>query len=167
VRKANVIRVERATIAAYDAIHRMMRDTWEDTYGSYFTAEQLPEARRLWLDALPLESALTDPRLFFLLAWEATTLLGFVAAQLRDSNDLFLLRVYVHPAHQRRRVGTLLVNQAVTAFPDALAIRLDVEEGNARGVAFWKQQAFQETGRTRMTVAGVSISLISMEKHLA
>jgi ribosomal protein S18 acetylase RimI-like enzyme len=145
----------------------MMRETWEDTYGSYFTAEQLPEARRLWLDALPLESALTDPRLFFLLAWEATTLLGFVAARLLDSNDLFLLRVYVHPAHQRRRIGTMLVNQAVAAFPDASAIRLDVEEGNARGVAFWKQQAFQETGRTRMTVAGVSISLISMEKHLA
>jgi hypothetical protein len=58
------------------------------------------------------------------------------------------------------------LNPAVTAFPDASAIRLDVEEGNARGVAFWKQQAFQETGRTRMTVC-VSISLISMEKHLA
>jgi hypothetical protein len=42
-----------------------------------------------------------------------------------------------------------------------------VEEGNARGVAFWKQQAFQETRRKPMTVAGVSISLVAMEKRPA
>ena len=159
-----MIRIERATLAAYDAIHRMMSETWEDTYGCYFTAAQLPEARRLWLDALPLESALADPNLFFILAWDEAALLGFIVAQLLDSNDLFLLRVYVHPAHQRRRIGTMLVNQAVTAFPDASAIRLDVEEGNKRGVAFWKQQGFLATGRKPMTVAGVSISLVAMEK---
>ena len=162
-----MIRIEHATVAAYDAIHRMMSETWEDTYGCYFTPAQLPEARRLWLDALPLASALADPNLFFVLAWDETALAGFIVAQLLDSNDLFLLRVYVHPAHQRRGVGTMLVNRAVTAFPNASTIRLDVEEGNARGVAFWKQQAFQETGRKPMTVAGVSISLVAMEKRPA
>ena len=132
-----------------------MSETWEDTYG------------RLWLDALPLASALADPNLFFVLAWDETALAGFVVAQLLDSNDLFLLRVYVHPEHQRRGIGTMLVNRAVMAFPDAATIRLDVEEGNKRGVAFWKQQAFQETGRKPMTVAGVSISLVAMEKRPA
>ena len=35
----------------------------------------------------------------------------------------------------------------------------------ARGL--WKQQEFQATGRKPVTVAGVSISLVAMEKHPA
>jgi ribosomal protein S18 acetylase RimI-like enzyme len=62
---------------------------------------------------------LADPNLFFVLAWDETALAGFIVAQLLDSNDLFLLRVHVHPAHQRRGIGTTLVDRAVSAFPNA------------------------------------------------
>jgi hypothetical protein len=36
----------------------------------------LPEARRLWLYARPLEFAIEDPTLFFMLAWEEFQELG-------------------------------------------------------------------------------------------
>ena len=162
-----MVRVEHATIADYDAIYRVMSVTWEDTYHRYFSTERLIEARRVWLDALPLDSALVDPGLLFLLAWDEATLLGFVAARALPSGDLFVLRLYVVPAHQRRRLGTMLLNQAIASYPDAPTIRLDVDAGNQKGLAFWTHQEFRETGRKQVRVAGVTISLIEMAKPLA
>jgi ribosomal protein S18 acetylase RimI-like enzyme len=159
-----MVRVEHATIADYDAIWRVMSETWEVTYSRHFTPEQLIEARRVWLDALPLESALVDPGLLFLLAWDESTLLGFVAARALTSGDLYVLRLYVLPAYHRRGLGTLLMKSVIASYPDAQTIRLDVDAGNEKGLAFWTNHGFRETGRKQARVTGVTISLIEMAK---
>lgn len=161
-----MVRVEHATIADYDAIYRVMSVTWEDTYRRYFPTEQLIEAHRVWLDALPLEVALVDPSLLFLLAWEEATLLGFLAARAMPSGDLFVIRLYVVPAYQRRRVGTMLVNLAIASYPDARTIRVDVDVDNQKGLSFWTNNEGRETGRKQVHIAGVVISLIEMAKPL-
>ena len=161
-----MVRVEHATIADYDAIYRVMSVTWEDTYRRYFSTEQLIEGHRVWLDALPLEVALVDPSLLFLLAWEEATLLGFLAARALPSGDLFVIRLYVVPAYQRRRVGTMLVNLAIVSYPDAQTICVDVDVDNQKGLAFWTNNEGRETGRKQVRVAGVVISLIEMAKPL-
>ena len=161
-----MVRVERATIADYDAIWRVMSATWEVTYSRHFSTEQLIEARRVWLDALPLDSALVDPGVLFLLAWDEATLLGFVAARALPSGDLYVLRLYVLPAYHRQGIGTMLMSRAIAAFPDAQTLRLDVDAGNEKGLAFWTHHAFRETGRKQVRVAGVTISLIEMAKPL-
>jgi ribosomal protein S18 acetylase RimI-like enzyme len=163
-----VLRLERATSPERDTIYRLMSETWEDTYSAYFSERNILEARRLWLDALPLESALDDPSVFFELARdEGDTLVGFIAARLLSSKDLYVLRLYVHPAHQRLGVGSTLMFAALSAFPQVPAIRLDVEEGNRKGMAFWKKHGFLEIGRKQLEVAGIVIVLIEMEKRHA
>jgi ribosomal protein S18 acetylase RimI-like enzyme len=161
-----MVRVEHAAIADRDAIYRVMRKTWEATYRRYFPTERLIEARRAWLDALPLESELADPNVLFLLAWEEATLLGFVTARALPSEDLYVLRLYVLPAYHRRGIGTLLMNTAIASYPDASTVRLDVDAGNQKGLAFWTKNAFRETGRKTARVADVVITLIEMEKPL-
>ena len=157
-----MIRLERATDAASGGIYRVMRETWEDTYGRHFSADQVEEARSTWLDALQLESALEDANIFFELARDETSkILGFVAARTLSSTDLYVLRLYVHPEHQRRGIGSALMNAVRIAFPKS-GIRLDVEERNDKGMAFWQQQGFQQTGRKEAVVAGVVIRLIEM-----
>jgi len=167
LREPNVLRLGPATAAAYDAIYRLMSETWERTYAGYFTEHNIQEARRQWLDALPLKSALDDPSMFIELAWDdSDRLMGFIAARLLSSDALYILRLYVHPAHHRLGVGSALMRAAVAAFPRVATIRLDVEEGNGRGRAFWTQQGFHLTGCKHVPVAGVMITLIEMEKHL-
>jgi ribosomal protein S18 acetylase RimI-like enzyme len=145
-----------------------MGETWDDTYGAYFTVDTLPTARRQWLDALPLESALQDSGIAFLLAWEdAHTLLGFIAVRVLRSTDIYVLRLYVRPSGQRRGVGTTLLRAAIAEFPVAPVVRLDVEVGNKKAVAFWDKHQFRESGCRKEMVAGVEISLIEMEKRLA
>jgi ribosomal protein S18 acetylase RimI-like enzyme len=163
---SNMVRVEHATIADYDAIWRVMSETWEVTYSRHFTPGQLIEARRVLLDALPLESALVDPGLLFLLAWDKSTLLGFVAARALPSGDLYVLRLYVLPAYHRRGLGTMLMKGVLASYPDAQTIRLDVDAGNQTGLAFWTNHGFRETGRKQARVTGVTISLIEMAKPL-
>lgn len=145
-----------------------MRETWDDTYGAYFAAGTLPTARRLWLDALPPESALQDPSIAFLLARDdARALLGFIVIRALRSGDAYVLRLYVRPSDQRRGVGTTLLAAAVAQFPLAPVVHLDVEAGNQKAVAFWNKHEFRESGRKKEMVAGVAISLIEMEKRLA
>jgi ribosomal protein S18 acetylase RimI-like enzyme len=163
-----VIRIERATSSSSDAIAHVMRETWDDTYGAYFTTDTLLTARRLWLDALPPESALQDPSITFLLAWnDASVLVGFIAVRALRSGDAYVLRLYVRPSDQRCGVGAALLGAAIAEVPLAPVIRLDVEVGNKKAVAFWDKNEFRESGRRKETVAGVEISLIEMEKHLA
>jgi len=69
--------------------------------------------------------------------------------------------------YQRRGDGAAPLGAALAEVPRAPVIRLDVEAGNKKAVAFWDKHEFRESGRKKETVAGVEISLIEMEKRLA
>ncbi len=49
---------------------------------------------------------------------------------------------------QGRGVGGLLLDEIENAFPEADKVRLEVEEKNAKAVAFYVGQGFSEVGRT-------------------
>jgi ribosomal protein S18 acetylase RimI-like enzyme len=94
-------------------------------------------------------------------------LLGFIAVRALRSGDAYVLRLYVRPSDQRRGVGAALLGAAIAEVPLAPVILLDVEAGNKKAIAFWGKHEFRESGRKNETVAGVEISPIEMEKHLA
>ena len=58
-------------------------------------------------------------------------------AALVVSGEIDLRRLYILPAYQGRGLGHALFGASLGAFPDARAIRLEVEPNNAPAIAFY------------------------------
>ena len=82
-----------------------------------------------------------------LAAFEADAMAGFIALRGRHIDQL-----YVDPAHQRRGIGSLLLEQAIKSVPGR--ITLDVFEDNLGARAFYEKQGFEARDRWMNTEEG-------------
>ena len=82
-----------------------------------------------------------------LAAFEADVMAGFIALRDRHIDQL-----YVDPAHQRRGIGSLLLDQAIKSVPGR--ITLDVFEKNLGARAFYEKHGFSERDRWMNTEEG-------------
>jgi len=69
------------------------------------------------------------------LATEVEALAGFLALQ-----DSYIDRLYIHPAHQRRGVGSALMEQAKALSPAGL--ELHTHQKNTQARAFYERHGF-------------------------
>jgi ribosomal protein S18 acetylase RimI-like enzyme len=56
------------------------------------------------------------------------------------------------------------MKRVIASYPESATIRLDVDAGNEKGLAFWTNHGFREMGRKQARVPGVTISLIEMTR---
>ena len=117
--------------------------------------EEIDAVIRLWHASkrvaypyLPLEQSRTlaeDARFFrqrilprssVWVAEEDGTLLGFMALE-----GSYLDRLYIHPEHQRRGVGTALMEKAKELSPSGLQLHTHVK--NTQACAFYEQHGFR------------------------
>jgi len=117
--------------------------------------DQVDEVIHLWhvtkRDAypyLPLEQARTldeDTRFFrdvilpraaVWVAHDGAAVIGFLALE-----GSYIDRLYIHPAHQRRGAGTVLMRQAMTLSPGGLQLHTHVKNTQAR--AFYERHGFR------------------------
>jgi ribosomal protein S18 acetylase RimI-like enzyme len=82
-----------------------------------------------------------------LAALDADVMAGFIALKDRHIDQL-----YVDPAHQRRGIGSLLLEQAIEKVPGR--ITLDVFEDNIGARAFYEKHAFLARDRWMNTEEG-------------
>ena len=78
-----------------------------------------------------------------------------------------VLRLYVLPEYQRRGIGSDLLGLALSAFPKAQRVRLQVAEANPLGLTFWTKRGFRVCGHDQVRVRGTSLALIDMERMVA
>ena len=70
------------------------------------------------------------------------------------------------PAFQGIGIGSLLLEAALTAFPEAIFVKIEVEPANARAVAFYEHHGFRKAGKTGdCGGSGDGIDAIVMELH--
>jgi len=94
-----------------------------------------------------LRALLSRPNSEFLAADDGTAICG--AAYAEVSGDVATLRLlHVRPAMQGRGVGGLLLDEIEGSFPQANRLRLEIDEGNAKAVAFCVGQGFTRVGTT-------------------
>ncbi|MBX3082659.1 MAG: GNAT family N-acetyltransferase, partial [Anaerolineae bacterium] len=108
------------------------------------------------------------PDLFFAVAKDENgRKLGLITARKVDDATLMLHRLYVHPKFQRQGIGSKMLDAALIEFPTAKTMRLEVEEENKKGYAFYVKQGFKDIDRKTETVEGEVLKIIVMEKSLA
>jgi ribosomal protein S18 acetylase RimI-like enzyme len=149
-----------------EVIRTLLVETWHATYDKIYGAEKVTAITDDWHSIVSLRSRLTRPNSEFLVADDGERISGMSYAA-ADGTVIMLYQLYVLPAFQGRGVGGMLLDEISESFPEARLIRLEVEEQNAKAIAFYLANGFQQTSRTANCGAGQSgIPALIFEKVL-
>lgn len=161
-----MLTIERAKVEDVDIIKKVLSETWIDTYAAYLSRSTIEQVTTHWHDSKVLRSQIEAPEFYFAVAKDNGTIIGLVTAIVLNQGELHVSRLYVRPADQRKGAGSQLLNAAIASCPDATVIRLEVEQHNEKGRAYWRSQKFVETGTKIEEVGTDTVTVISMERRL-
>ncbi len=148
------------------AVRELLVNTWHDTYDRLYGIENVNEITGKWHSAEALRQRLDLPNSEFLVADDGKTILGMAFATFAEET-IALHQIYVASAGQRRGVGGALLDEMLTCFDEAQSIKLKVDPGNAKAIAFYAKRGFVETGRTENCGQNQSgIPALIFEKNL-
>ncbi|MFD1983237.1 GNAT family N-acetyltransferase [Mesorhizobium newzealandense] len=125
------------------AIRALLVETWHATYDGIYGAAKVTEITDEWHSIASLKARLTKPVSEFLVADDGKRIGGVAFAESIDSGKQVVLKqLYVLPDLQGRGIGGMLLDEVIESFPEARAIRLEVEEQNTRAIAFYEANGF-------------------------
>ncbi|MEM3186510.1 MAG: GNAT family N-acetyltransferase [Conexivisphaerales archaeon] len=78
-------------------------------------------------------------------------LAGLINAS-KESSSVTIYQLYVLPKHQRKGIGTELINELVRYYGLPISIMLKVEEKDTKGVAFYKKYGFSFPRRAEVII---------------
>ena len=133
-----------AKVEEVPAIKQVLSETWIDAYQSFIPVEVIQKITSLWHSPESLAAEIENPRVFFHVAKsERGAIVGLLTAGQPGNSVIYIGRLYVLPGHQRQGIGVKLLDACVAAFPEAKVFRLDVEEQNEKGLAFYRKSRIQ------------------------
>lgn len=132
-----------------EAVQRLLAETWHATYDDIYGVERVREITAEWHSMPALQAQLTLPESEFLIADDGKEIAAMAFAVSADEGRTVMLRqLYVLPARQGVGIGGMLLDEIEGCFPGAERIRLEVEAGNAKAVAFYMAMGFAQVGST-------------------
>ncbi|USZ73403.1 GNAT family N-acetyltransferase [Natronosalvus halobius] len=147
-----------ATADDCDAIRELARETWHDTYAE-LEPDTIDETVDSWYSDEELERALSTPGTTMLVAEaiEGAGIVG-VAHGVIQEDEGDVLRLYVHPDHQREGIGTALQERLRENLEDFNMRRMRAIDlaSNAGGRAFYEDLGFEKTGEATVDIGGES-----------
>lgn len=148
-----------------EAIKALLAETWHVTYDAIYGPQRVNEITAEWHSMAALRARLTRPNSEFLVADDGESIAGVAfAAAVDDGKLVWLRQLYVRPEKQRNGIGTMLLEEVEQCFPEAGAIRLEVEKENVAAVGFYRARGFAPIDTPQPVQDGVSI--LVMEKPL-
>ncbi len=113
--------------------------SWLDAYETLLPKDIVDGAPKM------LDEAIAKRLKEFRLAVEEGVVLGYYSL----GEDNYIWHVYVHPAHHRRGIGTMLLKaaEADIAARGHDRAELDVMVGNEKAIAFYLSHGYEEIGR--------------------
>lgn len=148
------IAIRPARAADREAIREVARDTWHDTYDE-LDPETIDETVADWYDDDSFSDALEKPGTAVLVAESDDEVVGFAHGVVsEDEGDV--LRMYVHPDHQRKGIGTALHERLRTSLEDFHMNRMRAIDlaSNAGGRQFYEHLGFEESGEGEVEMGG-------------
>ena len=140
----SVIEIVPLAPSRVDAVCRLARRTWQDTYPGIISQQQIDAMLADRYSPQAILAQLGNPRHSWLIALGGGDLTGFAHAYLQDG-ACKLDKLYVDPCRQRRGVGGALFD-AIRGFARqhrAQRIRLQVNRNNARAISAYRKYGFE------------------------
>jgi ribosomal protein S18 acetylase RimI-like enzyme len=132
-----------------DAIRELLVETWHATYDAIYGRERVSEITDDWHSLEALKARLTAPGSEFLVADDGKRIAGMAFATTTDGGKTVMLhQLYVRPDRQGQGIGTMLLDEIESCFPDTERLRLEVEEANKGAVDYYLRQGFARVGST-------------------
>ena len=140
--------VRTATEHDLPAISKLLSETSHATYDALYGAEKIAEMTAKWHSVPALKANLARKKSEFLVADSGKTIGGMAYAAMSETlhETAVLHQLYVLPAYQRQGIGRDLFAELETCFPYAGHMRLEVEENNAKAIAFYQAHGFSAQG---------------------
>jgi ribosomal protein S18 acetylase RimI-like enzyme len=156
--------IRRAGKEDIPAIKAVLAVTWRDTYSAFLSEASIAKVTTEWHSARVLEAEIVRSSTYVGVATRAPKgIVGMISAH-SQGDVLFVARMYVLPEFQRRGIGERMLDEACRAFPQTQRLRLDVEEQNPKGKAFYRKLGFREVGIRVDDVDGTKLNLVAMER---
>lgn len=143
-----------ATTDDRESIREVARDTWHNTYNE-LEPDVIDETIDDWYSDDELERVLSEPGTAFLVAESDGNIVGFTHGVVQnDEGDV--LRMAVHPDHQREGTGTALHEHLRADLEDFNMNRMRAIDlaSNDSGRAFYEQLGFEQTGNGDVEIGG-------------
>ncbi|MCB1427392.1 MAG: GNAT family N-acetyltransferase [Zhengella sp.] len=129
-------------------IRDLLVKTWHATYDDIYGEDRVNAINEDWHSLKALQKRMTKPYSEFVIADDGTEILGVAYASMGDERVAYLHQLYVNPQAQGRGAGKALLIEMESAFPMAAKMRLEVEEANAKAIAFYENQGYRQVDRT-------------------
>jgi diamine N-acetyltransferase len=134
-------------------VRKLGIETFVETFAEFNTAENMETFLNEAYRPEALEKEWREAGSICFLAWEGDDLAGFTRLRLNDevesllgSNTIELQRLYVHPTHQGRKVGSALLKESIR-YSQQMGyawIWLGVWEKNFKAQKFYTQWGFEK-----------------------
>lgn len=160
--------VRSATKEDLSAVRDLLVETWHATYDDIYGVEKVNDITSRYHSLEALKKNLAKPYSEFIIADDGADMLGMAYASQKDHKLSILSQLYVHPEHQKKGVGSLLLAEVESAFPGVYALQLEVIDKNRNAVEFYESRGFEKTN-TKIDDWGQpnsGISVIVLEKSL-
>lgn len=157
--------VSSATLADVSAVQDIARRTWSATYTDLIPEEVQKRLLATWYSTGALEGQIRAGETLFLVARWGEQPVGFAQFVRVSASEAGLLRIYVLPEFQNRRVGSELLSAGLEKLKDRGVGKLtvDVERDNRIGRRFYRQKSFTEVGESTADFGGHRVPLVRCE----
>jgi ribosomal protein S18 acetylase RimI-like enzyme len=130
------------------AVQKLLAICWHATYDAIYGVKRVSAITADWHSLPSLKTRLAKPYSEFIVAEGSAGIAGMAYASQSDPAFVVLHQLYILPGAQGQGLGAEMLAEIAAAFPDAKAIRLEVEAANARAVRFYERQGFETVSRT-------------------
>jgi ribosomal protein S18 acetylase RimI-like enzyme len=137
--------IRSATKEDLNAVHELLVYTWHATFDDVYGVEKVNAVTSHAHSIDALKKQLAKPYSEFILVDDGADILGMAYASQKDHKLSVLNQLYVHPEHQKRGVGSLLLAEVESAFPGVYALQLEVIEQNQNAVRFYESRGYERT----------------------
>ena len=130
------------------AVQTLLGICWHATYDEIYGAKRVSAITADWHSLPSLKARLAKPYSEFIVAEGPGGIAAMAYASQSDPAFAMLHQLYILPEAQGRGLGAEMLAEIEAAFPDAEAIRLEVEAANAKAVRFYGRHGFETVSRT-------------------
>jgi diamine N-acetyltransferase len=164
-----------ANAADAAALAAFARETWIDTFGALFSAEDIAAYVTKCYGVAQQTAEITDAGLHHHLAFNGDELVGFCStgryelpADTGGERALELHRIYVSKALKGGGIAQALTDESIAwaSAQGAGGLYLSVYHGNERAQAFYRKNGFERFGEHQFMVGGKANQMFILRRSL-